>query len=194
MADLEIHETDENNNRADNPGVMSRRLFSRGAALATGAVALSASGAAAAASPQTTTDPRPSRSAERRASESRESPQLEALASRWRQLESQTIRASRITRIDARGGAIAVRFEGPTGAFQVDVLRRDGAGPSGIATRGQLSFFLANRGDGDTSTHEEHGLTLMALSKHPEVPDDATGLMSWQERRTAFPGGAFLLS
>lgn len=206
MANVKSEDPSDSTNGA---GVISRRLFSKGAAAATTAaatVAFSATSASAETSASTETsapagasasrkalriDPRPSRSR----ADHLESPELEALVSHWQHLESRTLRVSQVTRVKAHRGAIAVLFDGPAGTFQVDVLRRDGAGPEGVAERGQLSFFLANRGDGGTTTNEEHGLTLMALSELPEFSMNApAGLLSWQERRATFPGGAFLLT
>jgi hypothetical protein len=64
--------------------------------------------------------------------------------------------------------------------YQVDVLARDPAGPQGVANTEQLSLFVANHGDGRTSTDEEQGLGAMALA-----------VVLLQERSTRHPQGAF---
>lgn len=73
----------------------------------------------------------------------------------------------RIVRVhDVFRGAIPVELAMPDGArFEVDVLRRDPAGPEGIGHTDDLALYLANGGGGSTATVEEQGLGVMALAR-----------------------------
>lgn len=63
-------------------------------------------------------------------------------------------------------GAVPIVLATDDGArFQVDVLARDAGGPSGIADTARYSLFIANHGDGSTSTDEAQGLGVMALAE-----------------------------
>ena len=92
-------------------------------------------------------------------------------------------------------GAIAILCRADDGQrFQIDVLR-SGEGPSGVRVENGLSFYLANRGDGRSPSHEGHGRTLLGIAdwyaEHgsAQVPE----LLSWSERAEAHPRGAFLV-
>jgi hypothetical protein len=65
------------------------------------------------------------------------------------------------------GAASVVLCDVDQRRFQLDVCALDpDAGASRAPGRSELfEVFLANLGDGDTSTHEEHGLAAMALSE-----------------------------
>ncbi len=94
-----------------------------------------------------------------------------------------------------RFGTIAVVMRAADGThFQVDVLRRDDTGIAALAATDELELFLANRGDGSSETHEDHGLGLMALGRflgtrgaHASVP----GLLSHGERAALHPMGNY---
>jgi hypothetical protein len=67
---------------------------------------------------------------------------------------------------DLRAGAIPVVMATGDGArYQVDLLRRDPNGPSGVAETDAVALFIANAGDGGSSTPEEQGLGIMALAE-----------------------------
>lgn len=66
---------------------------------------------------------------------------------------------------DVREGAIPVVLATESGQrFQVDLLRRDPAGPRGVAETTQLSLYVANGGDGGTATPEELAKGALALA------------------------------
>jgi hypothetical protein len=69
--------------------------------------------------------------------------------------------------IPIKDGAISVVLQ-DTGQqrFQLDVCARDDAADARHAPGRSEHFevFLANQGDGETSTHEDHGLAAMALA------------------------------
>lgn len=98
----------------------------------------------------------------------------------------------------ARMGAIPVVLATASGArFQVDVLRRDSdpTQPLGVGNTAALSLFLANRGDGRTSTDEEHGLGAMALAdalREREARHTVPAALSTLgERALRYPTGAY---
>jgi len=67
---------------------------------------------------------------------------------------------------DVRAGGVPVVLATGDGArYQVDLLKRDPNGPPGVAETGALALFLANAGDGGSSTPEEQGLGIMALAE-----------------------------
>jgi hypothetical protein len=93
-------------------------------------------------------------------------------------------------------GAIPVILEGPDGErFQVDVMRRDPAGPDGVAVTPSLSLSLANRGDGRTATPESHGLGARALAEALARREAAGArvprLLTLAERMARHPDGRF---
>lgn len=101
-----------------------------------------------------------------------------------------------------RHGSIAVVMRTPAGErFHVDVLRRDpeGQGPGGIAESGAFSLFVANRGDGSTTTAEDEGRGALLLARYlrrREASLAAAGsplpeLMTHGQRLRAFPDGRF---
>ncbi len=95
-----------------------------------------------------------------------------------------------------RFGAVPVVLRAAGGArFQVDVLRRDGAGPSGVACTASLSLFVSNRGDGATATDEEQGLGAMALAAALAEREAAgarvPALSTHSERRQRHPLGSY---
>jgi hypothetical protein len=92
-------------------------------------------------------------------------------------------------------GAIAVVLEHQGSSFQVDVLKRDDAGPTPVGATPSLALFIANRGHGERRTDEARGLAVMALADalaeretHAKAP---AGLLSLRERDAKHPGGAF---
>jgi hypothetical protein len=93
---------------------------------------------------------------------------------------------------DVRDGAIPVVLATPDGsAYQIDLLRRDPAGPRGVAETTQLSLFIANHGDGGTTTPEERGQGILALAAALTTRERAgaapPALSSMNERLAAFP-------
>jgi hypothetical protein len=95
-------------------------------------------------------------------------------------------------------GAVPVVLRDPAGRrFQVDVLRRDPRGMQGIANTQGLSLFLANDGRGDTPTHEQHGLAVLALSRLVGEREAAVlrlaGLRTLEQRLVAFPRDVYQL-
>ncbi len=94
-----------------------------------------------------------------------------------------------------RLGAIAVVMRTPDNRpFQIDVLRRDDA-VAGIAETRNFSLFVANSGDGSTSTDEwqARGAKVLAHQirhrEHAGVP--APELLTFRERQGRFPLGQF---
>jgi hypothetical protein len=90
-------------------------------------------------------------------------------------------------------GAVPVVMRTPAGArFQVDVLRRDPAGPSAVAETPRLGLFIANKpgsaGDGRTPTDEAQAHAARSLARWlAEREADDAALMTWRER-AAGPG------
>ena len=125
-----------------------------------------------------------------------------AVASTWRDLPAiaelegveHSLDGHRIEKAALHLGAVVLRMRAPDGQmYQVDVLRK-GSQP-GLRDSRDYSLFLANRGDGSTSTNETQGLGLIALvswldSANPKLPE----LLTFEERRAAHPGGLFLLT
>jgi hypothetical protein len=69
--------------------------------------------------------------------------------------------------IPIKDGALSVVLrDAQERRFQVDICARDAAPDARRAPGHSEHFevFLANQGDGDTSTHEDHGLAAMALA------------------------------
>lgn len=65
-------------------------------------------------------------------------------------------------------GALSVILSDRAGTqFQLDICARDhsSSAPRGPAATEFFEVFLANRGDGATGTHEDHGLAAMALAE-----------------------------
>lgn len=63
------------------------------------------------------------------------------------------------------GAASIVLSDAAGRQFQLDVCARDDShGERGPGRSEHFEVFLANRGDGATSTHEDHGLAAMALA------------------------------
>lgn len=86
-------------------------------------------------------------------------------------------------------GAVPVVMRTPDGQrFQVDVLRRDPAGPAAVAETERLALYIANKGDGRTPTSEAqaHAARSLATWLAERDADDA-GLLGWRER-AAGPG------
>lgn len=90
-------------------------------------------------------------------------------------------------------GALPVVLELSGGVrFQVDVLARDNDGPAGVGNTEHYSVYVANRGDGGTSTDEAQGLAAMALARALEAQSaDLPDLMTLRARETAHPDGTF---
>lgn len=103
----------------------------------------------------------------------------------------------------AHAGALPVVMRTPGGErFQVDVLRRDPRGPTGVAETAHFALFIANRGDGATPTDEAQAHAARALAawiaaREGEVGDVAAAtsqeLLSFRERHRAHPEGVFSL-
>ncbi len=91
------------------------------------------------------------------------------------------------------GGIPVILSDARGQKFQVDVLARD-ASVRGIAESTALAFFVANEGNGDKSTVEDHGLAAMALAAVVTRRGAAVvpaGLLSLSARQSAFSGGDF---
>jgi hypothetical protein len=90
-------------------------------------------------------------------------------------------------------GGIPIILETEGQLFQVDVLRRDDAGPRAPGQSARYSVFVANQGNGQRSTVEVQGLGAMALAQ--EIARmEARGvalpeLLSLEERLAKFPDG-----
>lgn len=84
------------------------------------------------------------------------------------------------------GAASVVVVDAEGLRFQLDICARDEAEPrSGPAQTEHFEVFLANGGDGDTATFEEHGLAAMALAeviRHNEAHIDRTGFVTLAAR------------
>ena len=108
--------------------------------------------------------------------------------------EPPTMQGHRVEKAALHLGAVAVRMRAPDGsAYQIDILRK--GGQAGLRDTQQYSLFLANRGNGSTSTDEAQGLALIALAEwldraHPKLPT----LLTFDERRETHPAGLFLLT
>lgn len=90
-------------------------------------------------------------------------------------------------------GALPVVLETHAGTrYQVDVLARDPSGPQGVGNTEHFSVYVANRGDGGTSTDETEGLGAMALARVLEANDnDLPKLMTLRDRESEHPKGTF---
>lgn len=89
-------------------------------------------------------------------------------------------------------GAVPIVMRTGAGVhFQVDVLARDPQGPRGVAETAQLSLFVANRGDGSTSTDETQGLAVMALAARLGEVQRGPELLTLRERTEQYPHGSF---
>jgi hypothetical protein len=79
--------------------------------------------------------------------------------------------------------------------FQVDVARRDFAGPAGIGNTRKLSLYLANGGSGRTPTEEAHGLAVLALAARLGRLERAGArwpeLLTMRQRDVRHPDGAY---
>lgn len=100
---------------------------------------------------------------------------------------------------DVRFGAVPVILSDERGhRFQVDLLRREADGSDGaVAYVGDVALYLANRGDGDTLTHEDHGLAVMALARRlgeREVGPTPSALATFRQRRQSHPLGNYSVS
>ena len=93
-------------------------------------------------------------------------------------------------------GAIPVVMTCSAGTrFQVDILRRDGSGPSGVGNTDSLSVYIANHGDGHAPTVESQGLAAMALAAVLAERDALPpGLLSLSQRRARFDGTQFAVA
>jgi len=97
----------------------------------------------------------------------------------------------------AHAGAVPVVMRTPEGErFQVDVLRRDPRGPTGVAETAHYALFIANRGDGATRTDEAQAHAARALAgwiAAREGGESSLELLSFRERHRAHPEGVFSL-
>lgn len=87
------------------------------------------------------------------------------------------------------GAASVVVVDAAGSRFQLDICARDEQEPrNGPAQTLHFEVFLANGGDGDTATFEDHGLAAMALAdviRHNEVRIDRAGFTTLAARRGA---------
>ncbi|MBK7585588.1 MAG: hypothetical protein IPI67_36065 [Myxococcales bacterium] len=85
-------------------------------------------------------------------------------------------------------GALSVILSDRAGIeFQLDICARDhsSSAPRGPAATEFFEVFLANRGDGATGTHEDHGLAAMALAeviRSNEAAADRSEFLTLAER------------
>ncbi|MBA3549962.1 MAG: hypothetical protein H0T76_26080 [Nannocystis sp.] len=97
----------------------------------------------------------------------------------------------------AHAGAVPVVMRTPEGErFQVDVMRRDPRGPTGVAETAHFALFIANRGDGKTPTDEAQAHAARALADWiaaREGQESPLELLSFRERHRAHPEGVFSL-
>jgi hypothetical protein len=94
-----------------------------------------------------------------------------------------------------RLGAIAVVMRTPDGeAFQVDMLRRD-AGAPGLADTKHFSLFIANSGNGSTSTDEWQARGVKVLAHHISRTERSGAplpeLMTFSQRERQHPLGNY---
>ncbi|PRQ05201.1 hypothetical protein ENSA7_46510 [Enhygromyxa salina] len=94
-----------------------------------------------------------------------------------------------------RLGAIAVVMRTPSGdAFQVDMLRRD-ASAAGLADTKHFSLFIANSGDGSTSTDEWQARGVKVLAHHISRTERSGAplpeLMTFSQRERQHPFGNY---
>ena len=62
-------------------------------------------------------------------------------------------------------GVMPVAMQATDGSrFVVEIAAKSASGPRAVAETSRYSLYLANGGDGNTSTVEEHGLGVMALA------------------------------
>lgn len=92
-------------------------------------------------------------------------------------------------------GAIPVVMRTPTGeTFQVDILRRD-VNASGIADTKHFSLFIANSGNGSTSTDEWQARGAKVLAHHLGRTERSgaplPSLMTHSERASRHPFGTY---
>jgi hypothetical protein len=96
-----------------------------------------------------------------------------------------------------RFGAIPLLLTSSQDRIQIDLLRHDPAGPNGVADAGPLTVCLANGGNGQSPTPEDHALLGRALAAaiEPSARGAAvpTSLLTIRDRAARFPGG-FVLS
>jgi hypothetical protein len=101
-----------------------------------------------------------------------------------------TLHTSAVVRVlGERDGVLPIVIADRHGTeFEVEVMRFDAATP-GVARAGSLAVYVNNGGDGDTATHEEHGLAAMALAteiaRRESRGDAVAKLRSLRERRDA---------
>jgi hypothetical protein len=87
------------------------------------------------------------------------------------------------------GAASVVVVDAAQRKFQLDICARDEREPrGGPAQTEHFEVFLANGGDGETATFEEHGLAAMALAeviRHNEAHVDRASFTTLAARRGA---------
>ena len=97
----------------------------------------------------------------------------------------------------AHAGAVPVVMRTLEGErFQIDVMRRDPRGPTGVAETAHFALFIANRGDGSTRTDEAQAHAARALAGWIAVREGSESpleLLSFRERHRAHPEGVFSL-
>ncbi len=102
---------------------------------------------------------------------------------------------------DIHAGGIPVMMATQDGRqYQVDLLRRDPAGPKPVAETTELSLFLANgvMDDGGARTPEEQGLGILQLAAALTTRENSgvkpPKLSTLKERLVAFPDRQFAIS
>ncbi len=95
-------------------------------------------------------------------------------------------------------GAVPVVLATKSGErFQVDVLKRDPRGPSGVAETGSVALFLTNGGKGSKRTDSEMGLGALALATALKAREksgaQAPKLLSFKDRGKRHPNGEYKL-
>lgn len=93
-----------------------------------------------------------------------------------------------------RCGALPVVLEHQGARFQIDVLKRDPAGPAGVFETDELAFFVSNGGDGAALTGETRELGARALGlalRSHDTAGLASRLSTFAERARLHGDGFF---
>lgn len=95
---------------------------------------------------------------------------------------------------DVHCGALPFVLEGEGERFQVDVLRRDPAGPSGVFDTEHFSLFVQNRGSRLTSAAHERGARALGAALERRVAGGATVptvMTTFAQRRAQHPSAIY---
>ncbi len=166
---------------------MERRRFLKGLGIVVGGASLGA-----AAGPfqhpkitriGRTPTPRPAAAGPAELALLRDLPEGSKLGNRWRveQVHGVTF------------GAIPVVLSSiDSGRFQIDIMRRDDEA-RGVASTERLELFVANGGNGNTATDEDHAEAAVAMAEVLARRESATPrcLLTLRERQTRHPDGFF---